>query len=113
MTAPADRLLAAADLLDDLAGEATEGPWFNTRDGEVKNAKNWDVVDRMGAGSKDARYIAMMGPEVGKLLASTLREAAHAIENNVNVRIPQGVPPVQVASACLLDLADLLLAGAP
>lgn len=107
MTTPADRLLAAADLLDELAGEATEGPWFNTRDGEVKNARNWDVVDRMGAGSKDARYIALMGPEVGKALTALLRMEATRIDAT------EKAFPRYVADPDILALADLLLAGAP
>lgn len=123
---PADRLHAAADLLEKLAGEATPGPWTPhyasdlhtdsaawigapgqaTPDG-VFVATTASALEGLG----DATYIATMHPEVGKLIASSLRDAACAIENNVNVRIPRGLPPIQVASACLLDLADLLLAG--
>lgn len=106
MTAPADRLLAAADLLDELAGEATEGPWFNTRDGEVKNARNWDVVDRMGAGSKDARYIALMGPDKAEALAKVFRAWAKI------VRYDQDLIH-RIGGEETLALADLLLAGAP
>lgn len=42
---PAERLLAAADLLDQRASEATEGPWIRMRDAEVVNSQNWSVPD--------------------------------------------------------------------
>lgn len=170
---PAERLLAAADLLDKRANEASPGPWYYNGYSYVgsgpKSApyNDWDFGDHTlereglceecgqwrepigclptwtwprGHGCKlfdtdydmdsevvhvrshhgdtavrqraaDAEWIATMHPEVGKLLAATMREAATTISNNVGLRIPRGLPPIRVASASLVDLADLLLAG--
>lgn len=107
---PADRLLAAADLLDKRAGEATPELAI-------------DDVDS-GLVPEDIAYIATMHPEVGKLmvrrmaLASTpmdklqaawLRAEANRVLNGPVVfgggRALFTVSPEAVA------LADLLLAG--
>lgn len=57
MSTPAERLLAAADLLDKRASEATEGPW-----------------------------IATISPEVGKAMAAALREDANKITRSTLVQ---------------------------
>lgn len=99
---PAQRLLAAADLLDKRAGEATEGPWV----GRVFDGDDYQFADVIGkqeveqysgsytittalvAGGNseiaepgwlaaaNARYIATMHPEVGKEQAAWLRDSA-------------------------------------
>jgi hypothetical protein len=118
---PAERLLAAADLLDKRAGEATVGPW------NVDGPWWWDdtcsalvsaglareavAIAPKGATDGNARYIATMHPKVGKALALVLRNAVDVIESNLGWRIPKGLPPHPV-DGDLLDLADLILAGA-
>lgn len=117
MSTPAVRLLAAADLLEKRAGDATPGPWILGlhRDGQAVGIDahdgETDVVQDIQMGLGDAHYIATMHPEVGKLLAASLREAAHTIDGNARL-MAQGRPMINIASAFLLDLADLLLAGA-
>lgn len=82
---PAERLLAAADLLDKRAGEATPGPWsapggprYVFLDGfsghDVDGPKSGFVA--RGTYWSDAQYIATMHPEVGKAQAAWLRESA-------------------------------------
>lgn len=150
---PAARLLAAADLLDKRASEATEGPWAVeqitghdylpvidngvTKELRAVQIDAWAVTspapDDEGQRTAvvmvempfpaalpsggcwdedDARYIATMHPEVGKLLARMMRDGWHTITNNVSItNIRLGLQPVLV-SADLLDIADLILAGA-
>lgn len=120
--APIDRLIAAADLLDKRASEATEGPWeVGTINDRITPPQTWHLegVERwrglrnnvnLGEDEATARYIATMHPEVGKLVAASMREAAYTIERNAQL-VAQGRPMISIASAFLLDLADLLLAG--
>jgi hypothetical protein len=119
---PADRLLAAADLLDKRASEATEGPWRHTSrnyigTGPIKITEaDWGPEgheglrvstqqDRNAFRTEDAAYIATVHPEVGKLWASALRAEAETIT---------GWAPELAEShaALLLPIADALLAGA-
>jgi hypothetical protein len=118
VTTPAERLLAAADLLDKRAGEATEGPWRNHDTylnlggytATVLSGKSDDVhlVAHLPSYSHDssqfqeqphadARYMATMHPEVGKALAALMRWEADCVAFN--------------DGRCALALADLLLAG--
>jgi hypothetical protein len=119
--APAERLIAAADLLDKRAGEATEGPWVANR-ADVYRLESKPYPDDRTYVAKltaltvpNATYIATMGPEVGKAMAVVLRcEAGNRYEGRS--------PRVQAAITGELDddmpidpmlaLADLLLAGA-
>lgn len=103
---PAERLLAAADLLDKRAGEATGGPWevrftglarptvsvvgeilershgsaattvFAGVDEDRADSGNLDESEINWVSEKDAAYIATMHPEVGKEQAAWLRESA-------------------------------------
>lgn len=135
---PAERLLAAADLLDKRAGEATKGQWrYELLDARWAGDRpaHWvrfDLLDDDGLGEttgtvaecpwgeRDGRYIATMHPEVGKALAAWLRLEAGK---------PMILDPVQWAAFAddtlteptrqiwsgdqeALTLADLLLAGA-
>lgn len=94
---PAERLLAAADLLDKRANEATGGPWrYNPNKHTRLPGTTYfeEAVFAGGAGKAattiaatgltddppsmaDARYIATMHPEVGKQQATLLRAMAH------------------------------------
>lgn len=105
---PADRLLKAADLLEKAASEATEGPWIT--DGIVYRLLKEQGADVDGPHGgyvarliepADARYIAMMHPEVGKAVAAWLRFESTAPG-------PPVTPPI---SDSALTLADLVLAG--
>lgn len=106
--APAARLLAAADILDKRASEATEGPWaaegemheFSGLVGYDVDASNGGYLTRL-ATEEDARYIATMHPEVGKAVASLLRYESAMCG-------PRG----RGTSDSALSLADLILAGA-
>lgn len=86
---PAERLLAAADLLDKRAGEATAGPWVEAGIGEY----GWSVISQADPrsnfgvetedseqGKADAAYIATVHPEVGKQQAAMLRSFAYAVD---------------------------------
>ena len=93
---PAEVLAAAADKLDALVAEATEGPWTAhygsdlhtdaaawigapgraTTDG-VFVATTANAVEGLG----DAAYIAAMNPLIGKALADYLRGAAHRLSS--------------------------------
>lgn len=125
---PAERLLAAADLLDKRAEKATDGPWTaRVFDFDADSHDFADVIGKQeveqysgsytvktalvaGGASEvgepgwlapaNANYIATMHPEVGKALAKVLREEAR--------RVSLGFGWTQEA----LALADLLLAGA-
>jgi hypothetical protein len=122
---PAARLLAAADLLDKRASEATEGPWglpqhetecdarddgwwiYNGRQGAAEYAVTATVPYNPKA-AEDARYIATMHPEVGKALAAMLRVLGSV--DYPEVRMGVSVHTQKVFDAALA-LADLLLAG--
>lgn len=138
VTAPAARLLAAADLLDKRASEATEGPWqslaWTTVSGELRAAvagdpqtgnyrtpdgKGWTEVARgdadcAGPGpylmQSDAAYIATMHPEVGKALAKVLRTEAKRLKRT-ELMLAFGGAPLFKPEPDTLALADLLLAG--
>lgn len=83
---PAERLLAAADLLEKRAGEATPGPWAvgshldaltPPRTWHLEGIERWrGLANNVGLGEDEATatYIATMHPEVGKVLAAWLRE---------------------------------------
>lgn len=106
---PAERLLAAADLLEKRAGEASDGPWTRTNT-EATGAVWIDTPDTRHAFSlhgwtADATYIATMHPEVGKALALVFRMWAKI------VRLDEDLIH-RIAGDETLALADLLLAGA-
>lgn len=120
---PAERLIAAADLLNKRAGEATKGQWrYELLDARWAGDRpaHWvrfDLLDDDGLGEttgtvaecpwgeRDARYIATMHPEVGKHLVEWLHEEA------AEAAIYKGVNPEHLFRFAL-GLADLLLAGA-
>lgn len=127
---PAERLLAAADLLEKRAGEAGESPWRFS--GETYDAdqfgSGWDVdapnggyVTRL-ATKEDATYIATMHPEVGKAVAKVLRDSVQYLASvpgslTQHTLCADFVDIWRTSIRCphydgLLALADLLLAGA-
>lgn len=111
MTAsPADRLLAAAELLDKRA-DAAERQVRGYGPGEYYWGATYSAIQSDGMGGEIGDYAATMHPEVGKALAVAFRDAGDTILRNVEERMPRGLPIVQV-TASLLDLADLVLAGA-
>jgi hypothetical protein len=122
---PAARLLAAADLLDKRANEATDGPWaacepndlwkrpyvIETRtEGLVSKWKaegddeiyphSFVIAETRQGGPRmaDAEWIALVNPEIGKALADLLRAE---------------VSEMYDPSAQAVALADALLAGDP
>lgn len=124
---PAERLLAAADLLDKRAREATSGPWelrfeqpiisivgeilqrphasaettvFAGVDEDRADSGNLDESEINWVSERDARYIATMHPEVGKALAWLLRHHAETLGAWM-LDGDRGVLPI----------ADLILAG--
>lgn len=109
---PAERLLAAADLLDKLAWTATPGPWVEAGIGDY----GWSVTaidhrSRFGVetedseqGKADAAYIAAMHPEIGKDLAIAMRSASRSVSK----RKHRGLDPNRV-DGLLLQIADQLL----
>lgn len=129
---PAERLIAAADLLDKRAGEATEGPWtgrvFDGGDHEFSDvigkqeveqySGSYTVTTALVAGGAaeiaepgwlepaNARYIATMHPEVGKTVARALRRYAEGVRELEGI-----LPPGAAPESDLLTLADLVLAG--
>lgn len=132
---PAERLLAAADLLDKRAGEATEGPWHAAPEIDGVYADRMTVVrpahgkrivavgqvrPHSAAGEQNVAYIATMHPEVGKALAAWLRAVAHR-SNAVADTVGRGWASATVETIVAgnvtawteaLDLADLILASA-
>lgn len=111
---PAERLNAAADLLEKRADDATPGPWRDMPMGSeganihaggntVTTARR---VGRIGEFA-DASYIATMHPEVGKALASILRREARQLADRADALggLLLGLPEEELA------VADLLLAG--
>lgn len=126
---PAERLLAAADLLDKRAGEATEGPWWTEESaatgqhviqgGMVAEDLWLKVAGHVRA--QDATYIATMHPEVGKALAVWLRELAAELaatpEDYCEMTPGVHFPNEDCSSwfcanvARALSVADLILAG--
>lgn len=122
---PAERLIAAADLLDQRASEATEGPWYTAVENDgVRSGRrtvvkmlgrrvvtvdqtrtHWD--DEHGLAEANVRYIATMHPEVGKSVAAILREEA----NMVGLLERAGDMSAGWVNAWVLALADLVLAG--
>lgn len=116
---PAERLLAAADLLDKRAGEATKGPWWvnskiypETIYGDdasaVISGSRWCGEANVFDNDADAAYIATMHPEVGKALAKVLRSYAEGVRELEEI-LPLGAQP----ESDLLTVAGLILAGAP
>lgn len=92
---PADELVAAADKLDALVAQTTDGPWVTTREIDGYRADRWTVVKAGGkrvvtvdqtrvhwdsAAEANVAYIAAMNPLVGKDHASLLREFAVHVE---------------------------------
>lgn len=71
----AETLRRAADLLDELAGKATPGPWVMLAGEYVTPVGILVAPDDGGVRTSDAAYIARMSPEVGKALAAWLRQA--------------------------------------
>lgn len=98
---PAERLIAAADLLEQRAEGAIKGPW-RSGDGAVWSEADVEdgvvLTDSGRALPGDAAYIATMHPEVGKALAALLRWEADAVAFN--------------DGRCALAITDLILAGA-
>jgi hypothetical protein len=117
---PAERLIAAADLLDKRAGQATPGKWklwgMQVRadiDGTSKLDTSLPVArtsHEAGLRTFNATYIATMHPEVGKALADWLRSEAFAVRGGEG----RGFDGADLyrANPRALALADLLLAGA-
>lgn len=114
---PAERLLAAADLLDKRAVDGGETPWRFS--GETYDAaefgSGWDVdapnggyVTRL-ATKEDARYIATVHPEVGKAVAAWLRAEANRVVNGPRAF---GGRALFTTSSEAASVADLILAGA-
>lgn len=105
---PTERLLAAADLLDKRAGEASEGPW--------------NIIDELYMPVEDARYIATVHPEVGKAQATWLRESAADLLDTPgtwtqHTLCARFIGHPDEANRCrhydpALRLADLILGGA-
>lgn len=134
---PAERLLAAADLLDKRAGEATKGNWayeLMPERWEGDRPAHWvrykedseygytsGTVAECPWGERDARYIATMHPEVGKALAETLRQATDDLIDTPGTWTQHTLcarfigHPDEVNQCRHLDpilrLADLILAG--
>lgn len=117
MTA-AERLLAAADLLDKRAGAATEGPWtvptgprYVFLDGfsghDVDGPKGGFVA--RGTCWADATYIATVHPEVGKAVAAWLRAEANRVVNGPRAFGGRALFTISPEAA---SVADLILAGA-
>lgn len=80
---PAEELTAAADKLDALVADATDGPWrellMGSEGSKVVAGGNTVSTARhiaLARGSADATYIAAMNPLVGKTLLEMLREEA-------------------------------------
>lgn len=135
---PAQRLLAAAELLDKRASEATEGPWrantWETVSGELRaevegdpregnyrtrDRKGWTEVcrgdaDCAGPGpylmQADARYIATVHPGLGVALASWLRYEAERLAALTFQHTYISVEGDIIKEPCL-TVADLVLAG--
>lgn len=126
----AERLIAAADLLEGRAREATAGPWAPhyasdlhsdaaawigapgqaTKDG-VFVATTANAVEGLG----DAFYIATMHPEVGTALAAWLRFASSRLERmgaHWQAMADDRREQFNANAGHALNLADLLLAGA-
>lgn len=108
-----EELLAAADLLDKRAGEATPGPWvFDRHTYETDmDSSGYDVDGPDGGYTSrlssigDARYIATMNPEVGKALADLMRIRADQLRNQLH---PDGGDHI---TSRLLRLARLIVGG--
>lgn len=119
---PAERLLAAADLLDKRAGDAAR-PWKLTDDNHLALQMiemPYKVGPRVGtaqrfnlAGPDDATtaYIATMHPEVGKALAAWLRRTAQTVDREVPRLQDAGVEMNWYGWGSAVALADLILAG--
>lgn len=123
---PSQEFLRAAELIDAHADAAIAGPWQYdgpwwwddvpggpratgmVTAGEARDAV---VIAPVSTGEATVRYVALMGPECGKLLAAAMREAAGVIEQNQQ-RVARGLPMVEIASAFLLDLARAIIANA-
>lgn len=110
----AERLVAAADLLDQRAWAATAGPWVEAGIGEY----GWSVIsggdqrsnfgvetEDSEQGKADAAWIARMHPEIGKSLAVALRSSARIA---AQAKARKAKPPRHIER--LVELADLLLA---
>jgi hypothetical protein len=131
MTTPAERLIAAAELLEGRASEATEGPWV-TWPGPTASLVCTSVnhctcgggLDGYGhepgcgleeppgvsaPREADARYIATVHPGVAKALALWLLGEAHATQRGEGRGF--GGADLHLAHPHALALADLLLAG--
>lgn len=99
---PAEELATAADKLDALASEASDGPWIlaKHKDGRILGIDAHDGYDEVittgdvncmaycyggtstiEAIDADWRYIAAMNPLVGKALAEYLRGAGHRLSS--------------------------------
>jgi len=106
---PAERLLAAADLLEKRAGDAISDWRVDDNNhlglASVTTPSRWRPdgprYSFTGPDDETTRYIATVHPEVGKALASTLRDGVALLATD----------PVWCGTH-LLPLADLLLAGA-
>ena len=111
------RLRAAADLIEQRASAASPGPW---------RAVEWyagslEVVDRAGAGiatesstgdvkMSDARWMAMLGPQVAAPLAAWLRAEADDADLIVAGNLVGGSAGKATTAAALI-VADVILAA--
>lgn len=120
MSTPAERLLAAADLLDRRASEATEGPWqvdgpwwWEDEPGGPRatgmvtagRARTAVAIAPKDTPEGNLRYVATMHPEVGRVSARLLRHAAQTWQDGADSDEPTGF-----LGFCL-NLADLVLAS--
>jgi len=106
---PAEVLAAAADKLDALTAEATDGPWIlaKHKDGRILGIDAHDGYDEVvttgnvecmsycyggtstiEATDADWRYIAAVNPLVGKALAAWLRHEAQGAAHGLGVLLP-------------------------
>ena len=107
---PAEELTAAADMLDALVAEATDGPWrdllMGSEGSKVVAGGNTVSTARhiaLARGSADATYIAAMNPLVGKALAELFRMEFTRIDATEKVHPPYAPDPEVLALARLIN----------
>jgi hypothetical protein len=107
---PAARLLKAAEILEKRANEAIEGPWYANVDDLIGGYRVGTVnapasqsarAEHIGSfiNEPNARYIATMHPEVGKVLAAWLRDEGSFAQRGLGYQRRAE------------EVADLVLAG--
>lgn len=119
MPEPSTTLRQAADVLERTAEKATPGRWQAGWVNEWKGratvlvALDGIEVDDTVTGEiegRNARYIALVDPTVGKALAAWLRKAAEIYQAEINegmgVSLKRIAPALAVAHAILREEAD-------